>query len=212
MWYSQAQLGSVHMWPDAPEADQDRGRVTRLLQSAGDDDAGAQELLGLVYEQLRRIAQRRMKEEHSSHTLQATALVHEAYLRLVGDEGIQWHGRAHFFSAAAEAMRRILVEHARARGRVKRGGDGEGRAPRRVPLDVVDLARDADPDGILALDDAVRRLEVEEPDVAAVVRLRFFAGLSIDATAEALGSSPRTVDRLWAYARARLYRDLSGGG
>jgi RNA polymerase sigma factor (TIGR02999 family) len=182
--------------------------VTRLLQAAGGPDrAAADQLLTLVYDQLRKIAQQRMGEERAGHTLQATALVHEAYLRLVGNQEVRWDGRAHFFAAAAEAMRRILVEHARSHERIKRGGPCEGQPRRRVPLRLLDLAeKPTDPQEILMLDEALRRLETEDAETAKVVRLRFFAGLTGEQTAEALGVSPATVDREWAYARARLYR------
>lgn len=167
----------------------------------------AEALLPLVYEQLRVIAKQRMASERHDHTLQATALVHEAFLKLVGDPGeVKWFGRGAFFKAAAEAMRRILIDHARSRGRVKRGGDG---VAKRVPLSVLDLAADSDTEEILALDDAIRRLDEEDPEVASVVRLRFFAGLTVDDTAAALSISPRQVDRLWAYARAWLFHRLS---
>lgn len=186
-----------------------RRDVTVLIEATARREPGAAgELLALVYGQLHGIARARMREERRDHTLQATALVHEAYLRLVGDRPVQWSGRAHFFHAAAEAMRRILIEHARARGRLKRGGSPDGKAPKRVPLSIVDLAAEAEGEEILALDEAIRRLEEEEPQVAQVVRLRFFAGLGVDETADALGLSPRSVDRLWAYARARLFRLL----
>ena len=180
--------------------------VTRLLREveAGKPQA-AEALLPLVYDQLRELARHRMAEERGAHTLQATALVHEAYLRLVGDRPAGWAGRAHFFHAAAEAMRRSLIEHARARGRVKRGGGAERQ---RVPLSVIDLAAENDPCEILDLDEAVCRLEKESPDVAAVVRLRFYAGLTIEETAEALGISPQSVKRDWAYARAWLFHQL----
>ena len=161
------------------------------------------ELLPLVYDHLRKIAQQRMSEERSDHTLQATALVHEAYLRLVGNDELEWDGRGHFFTAAAQAMRRILIEHARAKGRHKRGGGG-----RRVPLSVVDLAASEDPTEILAVEDALCRLEEQDPRAAHVVQLRFYAGLSVDETAEVLGISPRTVMREWSYARARLVQEI----
>jgi RNA polymerase sigma factor (TIGR02999 family) len=181
-----------------------------------DPAARSRKLLELVYAQLRATAQKLMAGERSGHTLTATALVHEAYARLVGNTPVAWSNRAHFFAAAAEAMRRILIEHARARHRLKRGGGGGeetgSAAPRnRVPLSIVEAAHTADPETILALDEAIDRLEREEPDVAAVVRFRFFAGLSGDETAAALGLSPRQVDRLWAYARARLFRNIQGG-
>ena len=182
-------------------------QVTRLLNEAqrGGPAAG-KELLPLVYQQLRELARQRMSTERVEHTLEATALVHEAYVRLVGGDAVPWAGRQHFFFAAAEAMRRILIDHARARAGPKRGG---GRM--RVPIhNVLDLAAADDQDlpEILALDDAVSRLEQVSPSVAAVVRLRFFAGLSVEETAAALDCSPRTVKREWTYARAWLAREL----
>lgn len=195
--------------PNPPPSD-----FTTLMVRAGSDPGAAAALLPLVYDQLRAVAQQHMAAERRDHTLMATALVHEAYLRLVGTDGEQvaWANRAHFFHAAAEAMRRILIEHARARGRIKRGGDGSGAPPKRTPLSVVDLAGKEDPDYILTFDEAFRRLEEEDPEAAAVVRLRFFAGLSVDQTAAALGVSASSVDREWAFARARLYRLVSSQG
>lgn len=166
-------------------------------------DGHAHELLQAVYGHLRAIAQQRMNEEGTGHTLEATALVHEAYLRITQERRVPFQNRAHFFAAAAEAMRRILIDHARAKGAVKRGGNAA-----RAPLSVVDLASDNDPSEILALDEALERLEKEEPDVAVVVRMRFFAGLSIDETAAVVGISPRQADRLWSYARAWLLREM----
>jgi RNA polymerase sigma factor (TIGR02999 family) len=179
-------------------------QATRLLgaMAEGDQHAAA-ELLPLVYDELRKLAAHRMKAERADHTLQATGLVHEAYLRLVGNDEIDWANRAHFFHAAAQAMRRILIEHARAKGGPKRGG---GR--KKLPLDVVDLAAEADPTQILALDEAISRLEQEDADAARVVRLRFYGGLSVEDVARATGSSPRTVKRDWAFARAFLIRAL----
>jgi RNA polymerase sigma factor (TIGR02999 family) len=161
------------------------------------------ELFSIVYDQLRGLARRRMAEERVDHTLQTTGLVHEVYLRLQNSSQVQWSSRGQFFLAAAEAMRRILIEHARARGKLKRGG---GR--KRVLLNVLDLAAEDQIPEILALDEALQRLEQVSPDVAAVVRLRFYAGLSVEETAQALGVSPRTVKREWTYARAVLYREL----
>jgi len=169
-------------------------------------DDGASELLAAVYDQLRAIAQERMSAENPGHTLQATALVHEAFLRIGHNRRIPFRDRAHFFATAAEAMRRILIDHARAKGAAKR------RPPAAEPLSVADLAGHADPEQILALDAALERLQRAEPDVAAVVRLRFYAGLSGDETADALGISPRQVDRLWAYARAWLAREIGAPG
>jgi RNA polymerase sigma factor (TIGR02999 family) len=163
----------------------------------------ADQLFPLVYEQLRNLARKRMTDEKVGHTLQATALVHEVYLRLAGSDKVLWSDKTQFFFAAAEAMRRILIDYARARGQLKRGG---GR--RKMPLNVLDLASETQIPQILALDEAVLRLEDMSPTVAAVVRLRFYAGLSIDETAEPLGLSARTVKREWTYARARLARDL----
>ena len=182
--------------------------VTCLLQKAGRGSPQAAEaLLPLVYQQLRDLARHRMAQERGNHTLQPTALVHEAYLRLVGNQELPWANRTHFFHAAAEAMRRILIEHARARGREKRGG-----GKNHVPLDVVDLAAAGNSEEIVALDEAFRRLELQEPGIAAVVRLRFYAGLSVQETAQALGSSASTVNRDWAYARAWLWRELKREG
>jgi RNA polymerase sigma factor (TIGR02999 family) len=178
--------------------------VTRLLMEANQGKAQASEkLLPLVYEELRKLAAHRMSAERADHTLQATALVHEAYVRLVGDSDPKWSSRAHFFGAAAEAMRRILIEHARASNGPRRGGK-----QRKLPLDVVDLAYSGDSELILALDEAISRMEAQSPDAARVVRLRFYAGLSVEETAKALDISPRTVKREWAFARAFLFRAL----
>src|SRR5688572_27332772 len=159
------------------------GTVSRLISCAreGDPDAAGR-LFSLVYAQLRNLARQRMADERPGHTLQATALVHEVYLKLLDSNAAPWASRKHFFFAAAEAMRQILIDHAHARGALKRGG---GR--KRVPLNVLDLAKDEQIPEILALDEAVSRLEKLSPDVAAVVRLRFYAGLSVEETAEALG-------------------------
>lgn len=178
-------------------------QVTRILQEFDQREDASAELLPLVYEQLKAIAAARMRAERSGHTLQATALVHEAYLKLVGDREVSWQNRAHFFAAAAEAMRRILIDHARKRKSEKRGG---GMA--RVPITVVDLATENDPDQILALEEALAQLEREDPRAAQIVNLRFFAGLSVEETVEATGLSKRTVMREWAFARTRLFELL----
>ncbi len=160
-------------------------------------------LAGPVYEELRKLAAHRLAREPRVVTLQTTELVHEAYLRLVGDHEVSWQGRGHFFAAAAESMRRILVDRARKRGRLKHGG-----GYRRVPLDVVDLAAAPESLDILALDEALRRMEQQDPRMHQVVMLRFFAGLSVEDTAGALDISPRTVKRDWTCARALLYEQL----
>ena len=183
--------------------------VTRLIQAASASDrAAADRLLVLVYDQLRRIAQQRMSEERAGHTLQVTALVHEAYARLVANAELTWDSRGHFFTAAARAMRRILIEHARARAREKRGGPDQ----RPLTLDigeVADLAQEEKNEQIIALDEALCRLESQRPRVARVVHLRFYAGLSVDETARTLGISARTVNLDWAFARAWLYKELA---
>lgn len=172
------------------------------------DRASALErILPLVYDELRVLARAHLRHERPDHSLRATALVHEAYLRLLGDHRPAWNDRRHFFRAAAEAMRRILIEHARRRGRVKRGG---GRV--RVALESADLAAEQDLEDLLALDDAFRRLDKQDPRAADVVRLRFFAGLSVAETAEALDLSERTVKREWTFARAWLYDALRDPG
>lgn len=177
--------------------------VTRLLCEIPERPAAAEELLPLVYDQLRAIAQQRMSQERRDHTLQATALVHEVYVRLVGDNAPAFQSRAHFFRVAAEAMRRLLIDHARRRGADKRGGGA-----RAVPLSVVDLAEDFDPAQVLAVDEALRVLESEDPRAAEIVRLRFYAGLSAPEVAEVLEVSERTVMREWAFARTRLFQLL----
>lgn len=174
--------------------------MTDLLgRAAAGEREGTDRLLEAVYGQLRRIAQRRMQNERPGHSLQATALVHEAYLRLVRDRDVAWSGRAHFYAAAAQAMERILVEHARKRNRLKRGGD---RRP--VATDVVDLARDENLEDVVAFKEAIDRLAAEDPRAALVTRLRFYAGLTVEETATAMGVSERTVMREWEYARAWL--------
>ena len=174
-------------------------QVTRLLDAAASGDpSAAAELLPLVYEELRQLAASRMAEEKPGQTLQATALVHEAYLRLVGNEQ-PWNSRGHFFAAAAEAMRRILIERARARSTGKRGGDW-----RRVSLDDVDVAAPERSDDLLDLDEALTALEKTDRTAAELVKLRHFAGLTTRDAAAALGLAPRTADAVWAYARAWL--------
>lgn len=179
--------------------------VTRILHDMRGEsrDEVIERLFPLVYDELRSIARAQLRNERPEHTLQPTALVHEAYLRLLGASQPAWNDRQHFFRAAAEAMRRILIEHARRRGRAKRGGRQV-----RVALDHADIPLEDDPDRILALDEAFRRLEKEDPGAADVVRLRFYAGLSVQETAQATGQSERTVKREWAFARAWLFEAL----
>ncbi len=197
------------------------GEVTLILEAIDRGDAGAsQRLLPLVYEELRALADRRLAHERPGQTLQATALVHEAYLRLVGPEEatepVQWDSRGHFFAAAAEAMRRILLDRARAKAAIKRGGaggsagiDGGAAAAQRIKLDPSQLTLDAVPAELIDLDEALTKFAAEEPAKADLVKLRFFGGLSLKQAATILGISPTTADRHWAYARAWLYDELS---
>jgi RNA polymerase sigma factor (TIGR02999 family) len=183
--------------------------VTRILSAIeqGDPQA-AQELLPLVYDELRKLAAQRLAEEKPGQTLQATALVHEAYLRLVGAQKVQpWDSRGHFFAAAAEAMRRILINRARDKKRAKRGGER-----RHVDLDQIEIALDTNDEQLFALDEALSQLAVEDPDAARLVNLRFFAGLTLKDTAVSLGLARRTAERQWAYARAWLYARLRPDG
>lgn len=183
-----------------------------MTAAAAGDRAAADRLLPLVYEQLRGAAQLQLAGERRDHTLSATALVHEAYVKLAGPREMPWAGRAHFYAAAAEAMRQILLDHARSRMRLKRGGrQGDVRAGASAGYtDVEELSRH-EPEEIVRFDELLRRLEAESPESVAVVRLRFFGGLSVEQTAQALGLSGSTVDRRWAFARAWLFRRLSEG-
>ena len=189
--------------------------VTRILSAIekGDPHA-ADQLLPLVYDELRKLAAQRLAQELPGQTLQATALVHEAYLRLVmpargsreSRKGQLWEGRRHFFAAAAEAMRRILINRARDRGRLKRGGGW-----RRLHLEHIDLSVTEPPDELLLLNDALDKLAQEDPACAELVKLRFFAGLTLDEAAKTLGVVRRTADRYWAFARSWLYAALRKG-
>jgi RNA polymerase sigma factor (TIGR02999 family) len=180
--------------------------VTRILNAIERGDAKAtDELLPLVYEELRILAAQKLAQERPGQTLQATALVHEAYLRLVGDEPQTWNSRGHFFAAAAEAMRRILVENARRKGREKHGGEHQ-----RVEFRDIGAAVEASPEGLVALDEALSRLATKDSDAARLVELTCFGGLTLDQAAEVLGVSPRTAYRHWAFARAWLYEALDG--
>jgi len=182
----------------------DSREVSRLLKAAeSGEPVDMAALLPLVYGQLRRMAAQQMNHERKEHTLQPTALVHEAYLRLVGDSRLAWRSKAHFYGAAAEAMRRILIEYARARGRRKRGGDQQ-----RVVVNMADLVTDANPEEFLAVDDALCRLKEVAPRAGTIAQLRLYTGLSVSETADALGVPLRTVERDWAYARTWLYERL----
>jgi RNA polymerase sigma factor (TIGR02999 family) len=183
--------------------------VTRILsQMVQGDGEATEKLLPLVYDELRKLAAARLMQEKPGQTLQATALVHEAYLRLVGPKNVQkWDGCGHFFAAAAEAMRRILIEQARDKARLKRGGDRQ-----RVNFDDSEsspAASEPPQIDILALDEALTKLAEQHPEKAQLVQLRYFAGLTIDQSAKVLGISPATADRQWAYARVWLMRELS---
>ncbi|MFC7337480.1 ECF-type sigma factor [Haloferula chungangensis] len=181
--------------------------VTRILDAVerGETQA-AEELLPLAYEELRRMAASKMAAERGSHTLQATALVHEAYVKMLGPEGEgrSWRGKQHFFAAAAEAMRRILIDRARKKQTNKRGGD-----PVRTTWNEAKFASELPSDEILAVDDALAKMEQQNADLAKLVKLRYFAGLSIAETATALGVSESSVDRSWRGARVWLFREIS---
>jgi RNA polymerase sigma-70 factor (ECF subfamily) len=179
--------------------------VTLLLRAWGEGDAQALErLTPLVYQELHRIARGYMRKERPDHTLQTTALINEAYIRLVDARSVNWHDRAHFFAVCARAMRRILVDHARSRGYQKRGGGQIS-----VQLDAVTVGNWTPDSNILELDEALNRLSALDPRKGDVVEMRFFGGLSVDETAEALGISPETVMRDWKLARAWLFRELT---
>ena len=179
--------------------------ITRLLVGwSGGDRAAFDQLLPLVYDELRKVAARRLRHERANHTLQPTALVHEAYVKLIDQDRVQWRNRAHFFAIASRLMRRILVDHARAHGAAKRGGGD----PMVSLDDAGDVAREQDV-SLLALDDAVAQLETLDPQQAKIVELRYFGGLTIEEVAAVVGVSPATVGREWNVAKAWLYRELT---
>ena len=197
---------------DEPSSSAGRGAVTRVLQSAARGDGhAAEELLPLVYAELRTLARARLARLGPGQTIQSTALVHEAWLRLVGEDDPGWNSRAHFFGAAAQAMREILVDHARAKASRKRGGDRE----RTGELHIAELSCDGPDDRLLIVDEALSQLQEDHPRRVQVVMLRFFAGLSSDEVARVQGVTRRTVERDWRFAQAWLLRALSesdGGG
>ena len=188
--------------------------VTEILEAIErGDESSTDALLPIVYDELRRIAASKLSRETPGITLQTTSLVHEAYMRLIGPaadadeaEGVRWDSRGHFFAAAAESMRRILIDHARRKKQLKRGGDRE-----KIDLEHVDFAAVEKSVDLLALDEALNKLEEEDSEKANVVKLRYFAGLTIEETARALGVSEPTVKRRWFYARAWLRREIEGG-
>ena len=181
--------------------------VTRILEAAQQGDPkAADELLPLVYDELRRLAAHKMANEAAGHTLQPTALVHEAWLRLVGNQqqNQKWDGRAHFFAAAAEAMRRILIDRARRKRAVRHGGDQQ-----RVDLQDIDLASPAEDDQLLAINDALDKFATQHKIEAELVKLRYFVGMTNEEAAEVLGISPRTAKYYWTHARAWLFREIT---
>ncbi len=182
------------------------GDVTRLLVQlrAGNQDVGEQ-LVPLIYDELRRIAGAQMARERVGHTLQATAVVHEAYMRLVGDQEVEWQSRAHFFAIAAKTMRRVLLDYARQHRAGKRGGEGA----RKVDIDAELLIAHDRFEDIVAIDEVLGRLSAMDPEQGRIVELRFFAGLNVEETAEVMGISPRTVKREWRLAKAWLDRELA---
>lgn len=180
--------------------------ITNSLEALGRGDANAgDELLSLVYEQLRRLAAFKMSNESPGQTLQPTALVHEAWLKLVATENVRWENRAHFFGAAAEAMRRILIDNARRKHALRHGGGQQ-----RLSIQDVDIASAAEDEQLLAVHEALDKLAAHDESKANLVKLRYFAGMTIDEAAEVLGISPATAKRRWAYARAWLFREIGG--
>jgi RNA polymerase sigma factor (TIGR02999 family) len=182
--------------------------ITLVLQAASrGEGAAAEELFPLVYEELRRLAAARMAREATGQTLQPTALVHEAWLQLVGEGGRTWQNRAHFFGAAADAMRRILIDKARRKSRLKHGG-----GQFRLNIDELEIAETIPDDNVLLIDEALERLEKEDPEQARIVILKFFGGLTNLEVAESLRVGERTVDRQWACAKARIFQWIRGAG
>lgn len=194
-------MGEAELKPDTGSHE-----VTQLLISWSDGDKGAlEQLLPMIYRSLQKIAHSHLNRERSSHTLQTTALVHEAYLKLIDQNSVEWKNRSHFFAIASQAMRRILLDHARKQIAEKRGGERE-----KISLEDVDIALVTSNRELLALDEALNELEKIDPQQSRIVELRYFGGLTVEETAEVLQISPRTVAREWAMARAWLYRNLTG--
>ena len=177
--------------------------ITRILNEAASDAGAAEQLLPLVYEELRKLARSKMANELPGQTLQATALVHEAYLRLVGNENRAWANRAHFFAAAAEAMRRILIDRARQRRALRHGGGRE-----HIAIDDLEIAVPASDEELIAVHDALEKFAGDHAQKAELVKLKYFAGLSIEESAQLLGISSATAKRHWAFARAWLFREI----
>jgi len=201
-----ASAGSVSGFFPSRHSDKQEcvSEVTRLLQSIERGDSrAAEELLPLVYEELRKLAAHKMANEAAGHTLQPTALVHEAWLRLAGGDAQQWNGRGHFFAAAGEAMRRILIESARRKQSQRRGGGLE-----RKEVDEADLIFERPSDEVLAVNDALDKLATQNKVEAELVKLRYFVGMTLEEAAEVLGISARTADNYWAHARAWLFHEL----
>lgn len=178
-----------------------------LAEVSGGDRSRLPQLAQLVYDDLRKLAGRYMKQERAGHTLQPTALVHEAFIKLVDQSRVDWRGRSHFFAVGAQAMRRILVNHAKRKGRIKRGGHRH-----RVPLDEAKIVSIDSDDVVIAVDEALTKLAAVDQQQAKIVELRFFGGLDVAEVAEVLGLSKRTVEREWTACRAWLRRELSSGG
>jgi RNA polymerase sigma factor (TIGR02999 family) len=183
------------------------GDITRIIEEAREGDESATDrLLATIYDELRRLAARKLARERAGHTLQATALVHEAYLRLLGSDGGKWDNSAHFFGAAAEAMRRILVDSARRKARLKHGGGRE-----RKEIDEADAITMSDPVDLIAMDEALEKLAAEDEVKAELVKLRYFAGLTGEQAGRVLGISRATADRYWTFARSWLFNEMSKG-
>jgi RNA polymerase sigma factor (TIGR02999 family) len=182
------------------------GQVTRLLNDWSDGDSTAlDELIPIIYDELRSLAAHYLRRERADHTLQPTALVHEAYFRLVDQKEVRWQSRAHFFGIAAQMMRRVLIDHAKSQGRAKRGGGRQ-----KVDLDQAAGLSEEQASEVMALDDALEALARIDPRKSKIVELRYFGGLSVEETAEVLGVSPNTIMRDWAMAKAWLYNEIKG--